>query len=146
MQQYLLATGGFDLGLMMPMVLMVAIFYLLLIRPQRKRDKQAKEMRNSLEVGDEILTIGGILGRVVNIREDSLLIESGSANTKIRITKGAVQANITAQENAAERQKAAQQAANEEKQRKKGKGNDDTSALAAAEEKEKELEKKLDKE
>ena len=137
-------------GMMMPLILMVAIFYFLLIRPQKRREKQARDMRAALEVGDEILTIGGILGRVVSISKEgeSLLIESGSANTKLRITKGAVQANITAQENAQERQKAAMQAAAEERERRKaakGKGSDDA-VLSAAADREKELEKKLERE
>ena len=124
-------------------VLMVAVFYFLIIRPQKKREKQAKEMRESLEIGDEILTIGGVLGRVVSIKEDSLLIESGSANTKLLIVKGAIQTNITGQEKLRERQAAA--AEERERQKgKKGKG-DGTNAMAAAEQREKELEKKLEK-
>ena len=136
---------------MMPLVLMVAIFYLLLIRPQKKREKQAKDMRSNLEVGDEILTVGGILGRVVNMRDDSILIESGSANTKLRITKTAVQANLTAQERMQERQQAAAAAAAEAKGKKKsektGDAKDtDAQTMAAAQEREKELEKKMEQE
>lgn len=92
------------MGTFLPLILMVVVFYFILIRPQKKRDKEAQAMRKALEVGDEIVTVGGILGRVVSVREDSLLIESGSSNTKMRITTSAVQANLTAQENARERQ------------------------------------------
>ena len=80
---------------MWPIGLMIVVFYFLLIRPQNKRDKQAKQMRESLEVGDEVITSGGIIGRVVSIRDDSLVIESGSDNNKMRIAKWAVQSNIT---------------------------------------------------
>ena len=121
------------------MLIMVAIFYFLLIRPQKKREKAAKEMRESLEIGDEILTIGGVLGRVVNIKEDTLLIESGSANTKLLIVKGAIQTNVTGQDRLRERQAAAA----EERAKQKGKKSDDVST-SAAEQREKELQKKLD--
>ena len=147
MQQFLLMFGGGEggggFGDILPMLLvMVAVFYFLIIRPQKKRERQAKEMRESLEIGDEILTIGGVLGRVVSIKDDSLLIESGSANTKLRIVKGAIQTNITGQEKLRERQAAA--AEEREKQRgKKGK-DDGADAMSAAEKREKELEKKLD--
>ena len=52
-----------------PIVILIVLFYFLLIRPQRKRDKAEREMRNSIEVGDEISTIGGFIGRVVNIKD-----------------------------------------------------------------------------
>ena len=58
-----------------PIVILIVLFYFLLIRPQRKRDKAEREMRNSIEVGDEISTIGGFIGRVVNIKDDVLIIE-----------------------------------------------------------------------
>lgn len=130
---------------MLPMMLlMVAIFYFMLIRPQRKKEKAAKEMREAVEIGDEILTIGGILGRVASIRDDSVLIESGSANTKLRITKTAIQTNVSATERLRERHAEAAKAAAEEKERKKAqKGKGDDAALSSAAEREKELEKKL---
>src|SRR5699024_12257899 len=56
-------------------IFLIVLFYFLLIRPQRKRDKAEREMRNSIEVGDEISTIGGFIGRVVNIKDDVLIIE-----------------------------------------------------------------------
>lgn len=143
---FLAAEGGGMFEFMLPLILMVAIFYLLLIRPQKKREKQAKEMRSTLEVGDEVLTVGGILGRVVSVKDDSLLIESGSANTKLRITKAAIQANITAAERMRERQAEMAKTAAEEKESKKGgkkSGRKDDAAVVAAKDREKELEKKL---
>ena len=61
-----------------------------LIRPQRKRDKQEREMRNSISVGDEISTIGGFIGRVVSIKDDTLVIESSSDRTKLKIYRWAI--------------------------------------------------------
>ncbi len=125
MQNYLLQTaaGGGDLmSLILYMVLIFALMYFIMIRLQKKREKENQAMRNALEVGDEIVTIGGIIGRVVSTKDETVLIESGSANTKLRVTKSAIQANLTAQEKARERaaaQAKAAQAAKEEKARAK---------------------------
>ena len=73
-----------------PMILIFVVFYFLLIRPQRKRDKQERDMRNSIEIGDEISTIGGFIGRVVNIKDDVLVIESSSDRTKLKIYRWAI--------------------------------------------------------
>lgn len=78
------------------LVIMFGIMYLLLIRPQKKRDKETAQMRNSVQVGDEIITIGGIVGRVVVIKEDHLIIETGSDRSKIRVKRWAIQSNETA--------------------------------------------------
>ncbi len=71
-------------------VALFAIMYFMMIRPQRKKDKEIKEMRDSLAVGDEILTIGGIYGKVVKIKDDKLTIQVGSDRTRIDIAKWAV--------------------------------------------------------
>lgn len=71
-------------------VLLLVVFYFLLIRPQQKKNKQINEMRNSLKVGDEITTIGGILGNILKIKEDMITIEVGSDKTKVNITKWAI--------------------------------------------------------
>ena len=73
-----------------PMILIFVVFYFLLIRPQRKRDKQERDMRNSIEIGDEISTIGGFIGRVVSIKDDVLVIESSSDRTKLKIYRWAI--------------------------------------------------------
>ena len=73
-----------------PLVILIVLFYFLLIRPQRKRDKAEREMRNSIEVGDEISTIGGFIGRVVNIKDDVLIIESSNDRTKLKIYRWAI--------------------------------------------------------
>lgn len=73
-------------------VAMIAIFYFVLIRPQRKKDKLVKEMLSQLVVGDKIITIGGIHGKITSIKDEELVIETGSASEKsfIKISKWAV--------------------------------------------------------
>ena len=83
------AAGGYTSIILM--VGMLVIFYFVLIRPPKKREKQEKEMRNSIEIGDGVTTIGGIIGRVVSLKDDTLLIETGSDRTKLRINRWAVQ-------------------------------------------------------
>ena len=73
-----------------PIVILIVLFYFLLIRPQRKRDKAEREMRNSIQVGDEISTIGGFIGRVVSIKDDVLVIESSSDRTKLKLYRWAI--------------------------------------------------------
>ena len=85
--------GQEDLNAIMsfaPLVIIIVLFYFLLIRPQRKRDKAEREMRNSIAVGDEISTIGGFIGRVVNIKDDVLIIESSNDRTKLKIYRWAI--------------------------------------------------------
>ena len=85
-----------ELMQMLPSFLMLAVFmglmYFLLIRPQRKKEKEISEMRASLGVGDEIVTIGGIVGKVVKIGEEELVIQVGSDKTKILVKKWAISA------------------------------------------------------
>ena len=69
---------------------LLAIFYFFAIRPQRKKEKEIKEMRGSLKVGDEVVTIGGIYGKIIVVKDDVLTIESGSAKTKLELTRWAV--------------------------------------------------------
>lgn len=71
-------------------VLLFGLFYFMLIRPQKKRDKAEREMRDSISVGDEISTIGGFIGKVVNIKDDVLVIESSSDRTKLKIYRWAI--------------------------------------------------------
>ena len=91
-----MAGGGAVLMIaqLLPLVLVFVVFYFMLIRPQKKRDKEVQKMRSSLEVGDEIVTSGGIIGRVVSLKEDTIVIETGSDRSKLRIARWAVQSNI----------------------------------------------------
>ena len=68
----------------------IVIFYLFAIRPQKKREKEINEMRNALRIGDEIITIGGICGKITKIKEDIVTIEVGTARTKLDMTKWAI--------------------------------------------------------
>ncbi len=79
----------------LPMILFFVIMWFILIRPQKKREKEAQQMRNNVQVGDEVTTVGGIVGRVVSLREDTVVIETGSDRDKIRIKRWAIQSNET---------------------------------------------------
>ena len=74
-----------------PIVLVLGLMYLLMIRPQQKKQKEEQKMRNSLRVGDELTTIGGIKGRVVSIKDDTIMLETGNDRTKIQFEKWAIQ-------------------------------------------------------
>ncbi|MDD7700246.1 MAG: preprotein translocase subunit YajC [Eubacteriales bacterium] len=71
-------------------VLLFVVFYFFVIRPQKKQEKEAADMRNALTVGDEITTIGGIIGKIVSIKEETMIIETGRDHTRIRLLKSAV--------------------------------------------------------
>ncbi len=85
------AGVGGTLMLFLPILLMFVLFYFLMIRPQRKKEKEIKNMRDSIVVGDEITTIGGIVGRVVTIKDDLITIESGADRNKIKFMRWAIQ-------------------------------------------------------
>ena len=72
------------------LVAMVLVFYFFMCRPQKKQEKEQNDMRNGLEVGDEITTIGGIIGKIVSIKDETVLIETTKDCTKIRILRSAV--------------------------------------------------------
>lgn len=99
------ASGGsalMQLGL--PLILMFVLLYFMAIRPQKKREQEAKEMQNSLQVGDEIITSGGIVGMVVRIGDDTVVIETGGERNKLRIKKWAIAENVSATERIKESQ------------------------------------------
>ena len=80
--------GGFS-GIIMIVVLFVALYFFM-IRPQKKQEKRDAEMRDSLAVGDEVTTIGGIIGKVVSIKGETFVLETTREKTKIRFLKGAI--------------------------------------------------------
>jgi len=85
--------GGGGLSALSPIILivaMIAIFYFFMYRPQKKQEKAANEMKNNLEVGDEVTTIGGIIGEIVSIKEETCVIETSKDKCKIRILKSAI--------------------------------------------------------
>ena len=79
-------TASGMIGMIAPLVIMVAIFYFLLIRPQRKKDKALREMISNLKVGDKVASIGGINGKIVRIRDDVFVLESGVGTMKSYIS------------------------------------------------------------
>ena len=74
----------------LPIIIIVVVFYFVLIRPENKRKKETANMRDNLKVGDEITTIGGIVGRVTNVRDDEFTLETSNDKTKLRFKKWAV--------------------------------------------------------
>ena len=80
---------GGSMGLII-MVLMFVVLYFIMIRPQKKQEKKDAEMRQNLAVGDEVTTIGGIIGKVVSIKDETFVLETTKDKTKIRFLKGAV--------------------------------------------------------
>ena len=115
-------TGGMASPLIM-MVLMFAIFYFMLIRPENKRKKEAEQMRSSVRNGDKIVTIGGIVGTVVNVKENRIVIETGADQVRIELEKWAISSNETATEAAKAEAKKAQEAKAKAKAAKKAEKN-----------------------
>ena len=83
-------TAGFNWVSLAMIAAMLALLYFFMIRPQKKQEKEVNSMRNSLMVGDEITTIGGIIGKIVSIKDETLVLETSRDGTKIRILKSAV--------------------------------------------------------
>ncbi len=83
------------------LVVILGVMYFLLIRPQNKKKKEEKKMREGLMVGDEIITIGGIYGRVISLKEDTMVIESKSDHSKLTISRWALQQNLTVHDDTA---------------------------------------------
>ena len=91
-------TAGGPQSIILMVVWLAVIFgamYFIMIRPQRKKQKEEKKMRDNLQVGDEIVTIGGIYGRVISLKEDTIVIESASDHSKLTIARWALQTNLT---------------------------------------------------
>ncbi len=112
------ASTGMASPLIM-MILMFAIFYFMLIRPENKRKKEAEQMRSSIRTGDKIVTIGGIVGTVVNVKENRIVIETGADQVRIELEKWAISSNETASEAAKAEAKKAQEAKAKAKAAKK---------------------------
>ncbi len=96
------AGGGMG-GTLVMIIYLVVIFgamYFLMIRPQRKKQKEEKKMRENLQVGDEIVTIGGIHGRVISLKEETMVIESMSDHSKMTLARWALQSNLTVHDDA----------------------------------------------
>lgn len=93
------AMGGMSIFTMIiPLVAMLLIFWLFIIRPEKKRTKEMQNMLENLQVADEVVTTGGIVGLVVSVSKDTVLIETGSDRTKIRVMKSSIAKNNTQHE------------------------------------------------
>lgn len=104
-------AGSVGLGSpLIMMVLMLVLFYFMLIRPENKRKKEAEQMRNAVKTGDKIITIGGITGTVVNVKENRIVLETGADQVRIEVEKWAISSNETATETAKAEAKKAQEA------------------------------------
>lgn len=89
-------AGGGLMGTVIMLALMIGVFYFLMIRPENKRKKEAEKMRSNVKVGDEITTIGGIVGKVVNVKDDKFVIETSADQVRIEFAKWALSTNETA--------------------------------------------------
>ena len=120
-------TAGMDAGAamgstMLMLVIMIGVFYFMLIRPENKRKKEAEQMRSSVKKGDKITTIGGIVGTVVDVKENNIVIETSADQVRIELAKWALSTNETAAEAAkAEAQKAEEAKAKAKAAKKAGK-------------------------
>ena len=123
MVNFLTAAEGAAAGGMMStvvmMVAMLGIFYFMLIRPENKRKKEAEQMRSSVRKGDKITTIGGIIGTVVDVKENNIVIETSADQVRIEFAKWAISSNETAAENAKAEAKKAEEAKAKAKAAKK---------------------------
>ena len=88
--QFLTTTTESYISLFFTLALMLVLLYFMIYRPQKKQEKKDAAMRAALEIGDQVVTIGGIVGRVVAIKEDTFVLETGADRVKIRFTKNAI--------------------------------------------------------
>ncbi len=105
-------------SLILPLIFL-AVIYFMMIRPENKRKKEAENMRSSVKVGDKITTIGGIIGVVVSVKDDTIVIETSADQVRIEFAKWALSTNETAAEAAKEEAKKAQEARAKAKAAKK---------------------------
>lgn len=84
------AGGGGILSMVLPFVVLIGVFYFLLIRPENKKKKEAAKMRSELKVGDQITTIGGIVGTICAVKEDTIVLETSADRVRVEFTKWAI--------------------------------------------------------
>lgn len=127
------AQQGGGLGNYTMIIMLVAVFgimYFLMIRPEQKKKKEAEQLRANLKKGDKITTIGGIVGKIVNIKDDNIVIEIGEDQVRMELQKWSVMTNNSAEKEKAERKAAAledakkrkEEAAHAKKEKKESKG------------------------
>ena len=116
--------GAEAMSTIMMFAVVILVFYFFVIRPENKKKKAMQEMRDALKVGDKIITIGGIVGEVVHIKDENIVIETSADRVRVEFAKWAISTNDTAAKDAqakAEQEAAARKKAKEEKKAGKGK-------------------------
>ena len=96
MAHFLTTTQAGGMPSLIMIVAMIAVFYFLMIRPENKRKKEAEQMRSAVKTGDEIVTIGGIIGTVVNVKDEKIVVETSADQVRIELAKWAISSNETA--------------------------------------------------
>ena len=113
------ATGGMGASTIIMLVAMLGIFYFMMIRPENKRKKEAEQMRSAVKKGDKVVTIGGITGTVVDVKDNKFVLETGADQVRIEFEKWALSTNETAAEAKKAEAKKAQEAKAKAKAAKK---------------------------
>ncbi len=108
-----------DYSFIIMLVVMVAVFYFMIIRPDRKRKKEEEALRSALKEGDRITTIGGIVGKIVDVKGDNIVIETSADRVRMELAKWSVMTNNSAQEAAQKARAEAAAAAKEAAEKKK---------------------------
>lgn len=108
--------GGYTMIIML--VVFFAVFYFMILRPENKKKKEQEELRNSVRKGDQITTIGGIIGKVVNLKDDKIVIETGEDEVRLEMMKWSVMTNNTAEKEKGKRAAEAREAAKKAKEEK----------------------------
>lgn len=103
-------------SMFIPLILMLIAFWFLLVRPQRKKEKQDAEMRKNVQIGDMVVTAGGIVGIVVKLEEDSIVVETTSDRVGIRFRRWAISENLSAKEENAAKASASKKEKSKEEQ------------------------------
>ena len=111
--------GGSPVTMILLLVGMMVVMYFIMIRPQKKKQAEDQKLRDSVQIGDDITTIGGITGKIVTVREDSVVIVTSADKTKMEFKRWAIQTNDTANARAAEEKAALEAAKAQEKEEKK---------------------------
>ncbi len=107
--------GAGGASMLIWMAVIFGVMYFMMIRPQKKKQKEEQAMRDNLQIGDEVTTIGGIIGTIVTVKDDSIIIETGADRNRMKITRWAISQNNTANEKLAAERAAAKEAAEKEK-------------------------------
>ncbi len=111
----LFGSGG---TMIVMLVLMLAVMYFMIIRPEKKKKKEAEDLRSSLHKGDKIITIGGIMGKIVEIKDEKIVIETSEDQVRMELQKWAVMTNETAEKEKTKRAAEAKEAAKKAKEEK----------------------------